>query len=138
MKIHGVLHGWFETGSEGTSWAIQDEKFIDDKGMYSYDGLHIIEDGDHLEILSPDKKVSIWEGKVSLLGQWHAEAHPYLKQYIKAAPYNPEYKQLSLAGRWIHRIPANVDLGLWSYVFLFKEDFRGVLTKKKKAKKNGV
>ena len=45
-KIEGELEDFFETGTEGVVWAIQDDE------NFGYDGLHIIEAGDHLAIVN--------------------------------------------------------------------------------------
>lgn len=51
MQIEGKLFGWFETGLEGLVWALEQE------GIAGYDGLFIIEEGDHLVISSPSGQV---------------------------------------------------------------------------------
>ena len=126
-KIKGILLGFFETGTEGTLWAIQDERFIDQNGMYDMAGLNILKDGDHLSIEAPGGGEPIWSGQLSLLGLHRAAGHAYLKQYIVAYPMNKGYRQLNLAGRWVHSLPANVDLGLWALVFLGGKECRGEL-----------
>ena len=40
--VKGVLENYAETGTGGFYWSVQDENHIDDKGMYSYDGLNIL------------------------------------------------------------------------------------------------
>lgn len=137
-EVKGIFDGWFETGTEGTYWSLQDENYIDENGMYSYDGLKLIKNGDHLTIFWPKSENVAWEGEVKLLRKFHidnaGEYKKYFGHYIKAAPSG--YKQLSLCGRWVHSIPMNVDLGLWYEVFLAeRHKFHGILKKVKEKQK---
>lgn len=67
----GVLELFWETGTEGGYWALQDERFISNRGTekesYSFEGLRILRDGDVLTIFSrEDKAKVVWEGVISL------------------------------------------------------------------------
>lgn len=129
--IKGPLGEYFETGCEGVYFSIQDENFIDQNGMFSHEGLHLLKNGDSLAIYWQGH--ILWNGELKLLNTSQAAAHPYLKQYVKSVTYSTGLTrtQLSFAGRWVHYIPANVDLGLWFQVFMgVGEKFTGELTKK--------
>lgn len=119
MLIKGPLGTYFETGSEGSHWTIQDVNHIDAKGMYSYAGLHHLRLGSKLEIFY--KETSLWKGTLHMIDTVQARRIRYFKQYVKAYPFNPKFSQLCFNGRWIHRIPINIDLGLWHDVFLASE-----------------
>ena len=59
MKGFCIFHS--ESGTEGGYWAFQDEKFI------SYEGLHILEDGNILIIYSKDNpETVVWSGIIAL------------------------------------------------------------------------
>ena len=60
MKIIGVLEPYFETGTEGTVWSIFED------GKEGYDGLHMIEEGDHLTIYGENNEV-LFEGETEKL-----------------------------------------------------------------------
>src|ERR1051325_11945050 len=50
MKVYGRLEPFFETGTEGIVWSVQDP------WLPSYDGLWCLREGDHLRVLGK------WEG----------------------------------------------------------------------------
>ena len=67
----GVLEFWSETGTEGGFWAFQNEKFIKNRGtkneQWSYDGLHVLENGDRLTIYDKnDLSKIVWRGVINL------------------------------------------------------------------------
>lgn len=64
-EYSGVLHFHSETGTEGGYWAFQDEQFIKPDG-WSYEGLHILKDGDWLIIMSADSESVVWDGEIKL------------------------------------------------------------------------
>jgi len=67
-KIEGQCFFYSETGTEGGYWAFQDRKYIDEKtGGWSYEGLHVLENGDHLTIFDPQSKKVIWDGVIDLI-----------------------------------------------------------------------
>lgn len=110
--ITGIPFGWFETGTEGVIWAVQDENHINKEGFYSYEGLNCIKPGDHLKI-TMDGKYTIFDDEVTVLKYTDGD--------------------LSLAGNRIHWLPDNADLWQWAEVFLRHEkrgEFKAVLTKK--------
>jgi hypothetical protein len=71
-KIKGVCV-WFRETEIGPVWAFQDNKYITRDSMsqeqWSYEGLHILEEGDYLTIYHPaDPDEIIWEGMISATG----------------------------------------------------------------------
>lgn len=132
MRIRGKLGEFFETGTEGVYFSLQDEKHIDDKGMYSYKGLHLLKNGDHLEILYGEDEKVLWSGKLGMISSMEAMRDKYFRQYIKTVHKNT---QLSFGGRWVHNLPVNVDLGIWYHVFCANPyEFTGVLKPAKEKK----
>jgi hypothetical protein len=119
--IRGPLNGYFETGCEGTIWSLQDERHIDAKGRYSYEGTHHLRDGDHLTVYRKSAELDvehlIWKGKLFFLDTWACLQHDYLKIYVRHHPYG-KASQLCLYGHWIHKIPVNFDLAVWADIFL--------------------
>jgi len=132
-NITGILFDYFETGSEGTIWAIQDEKHIDAKGMYSHEGTHYLKTGDYLSIYypsdawTPDPSRLCWEGKLALVTLYSTKLEQVgLAHYVKK--HETGLEQLCLGGHWVHSLPANFDLALWYRIFCLNEKWVGVLT----------
>lgn len=93
--MKGLCTFYTETGTEGGYWAFQDEQFI------SYDGLHILKNGDILIIYSKDNpKIIVWSGVISL------------KQY--------EVFTQDASGMRIHADQKGIDRDEWAK-FFFKE-----------------
>jgi hypothetical protein len=72
--LTGVCHFFSETGTEGGHWAFQDAAYITPAGpgrshpSWSYEGLHILEDGDRLTIFDrEDGSMVVWKGEISLV-----------------------------------------------------------------------
>ena len=110
--IRGPLFLWTETGTEGGYWALQDERLIEPATKdwphehWSYDGLYVLKDGDHLKILAPDGSV-YWEGLISL------KQHPVFTEDARSL--------------WIHADQIGIDREFWAEPF-FKA-YRGELTR---------
>ena len=101
--LYGVCHFHSETGTEGGYWAFQDEKFIfqDEHGRadWSYEGLHILEDGDWLTIFDPDDPDRVvWTGTIALIQLGLFTHHAF--------------------GYWIHADQEGVDREVWAEWFL--------------------
>jgi hypothetical protein len=104
-ELRGLVYFYSETGTEGGSWAFQDSRFIFPptqefpEGQWSYEGLHILEDGDYLTIYSKDNPAEIvWSGKISL------RKHPSFAK--------------SVFGLWIHADQKGVDRKTWARWFV--------------------
>lgn len=81
-------------------WAFQDSQFITGDS-WSYEGLHILENGDRLTIFSPDNPIQVvWSGTISL------RRHPLFTE--------------DAFGFWIHADQEGIDRELWATYF-FKE-----------------
>ena len=97
MTLNGLCVFHSETGTEGGFWAFQDERFIEPT-RYSYDGLHILVDGDKLTIYSKDSSKSVvWSGIISLI------------------PY-PAFTE-DVEGLWIHSDQRGVKRKEWAKFF---------------------
>lgn len=95
--LKGVCHFYSETGTEGGLWAFQDSDYMSPQG-WSYEGLHILENGDRLTIFSPDNPARIvWSGVISL------RPHPLFTE--------------SVFGCWIHADQEGVDRETWATYF---------------------
>jgi len=112
MLIRGKLNLHSETGTEGGFWALQDERFIEPPTedwpheRWSYDGLQILKDDDHLKIFAPDGSV-YWEGLISL------------KQH--------ELFTEDAFGFWIHADQNGLTREFWATPFF--QGYRGELTR---------
>jgi hypothetical protein len=103
-RITGILHVFAETGTEGGSWAIQDEGFIVGD-RWSYEGLHVLKSGDKLTVYGDVPGEVLWKGTVTL--------HPY-----------PIFTE-SAYGQWIH---ADIEgLKREDYARWFLDQRRGVV-----------
>lgn len=94
---HLVFHS--ETGTEGGYWAFQDREYIDDDGMESRYGLHVLKTGDTLVVydkIVPERVV--WQGDIDLkqLGLFTDDAF----------------------GMWIHADQRGVERETWATMFL--------------------
>jgi len=66
-SLEGKLHLYSETGTEGGYWAFQDFQYITLEDKWSYEGLHILADGDQLSIFNQNNKDEIiWSGIITL------------------------------------------------------------------------
>ena len=115
MIIHGIAFGWFETGLEGTVWAIQEN---DSPG---YDGLYVVEEGDHLCLISPEGN-TVFEG---IIDPDHSSG--------------PEGKlrgrnQPTSCGHWIHWYQRGFNPDAWGRFFL-SDNHRAVLTRSESTNK---
>ena len=111
MQVQGQLQAFFETGCEGSMWAVYDS------AIEGYEGLHFLASGDHLvvEYTQEQDKHVLLDVELDLINTTQALKHKYFKQYVRS--HKTGLKQLQLAGRWIHKIPTNVDLALWGLLF---------------------
>lgn len=63
MIVEGIAYGWWETGTEGVHWAVQ----ANWKGeRWSYDDLHVLQDGDRLQITDTETNAVVFDGAVEL------------------------------------------------------------------------
>ena len=97
-RVNGRLEMYFETGTEGSYWALQEH---DRDG---YDGLHLLATGDWLEILDDDDTIA-WQGYIRL------------RHY---ALFSEDAR-----GRWIHADQRGIDRDTWAGWFL--DDRRAML-----------
>ncbi len=99
QALTGFCEFFFETGTEGSLWAFQDKKYISADVQYSYEGLHILKDGDQLTVYNPkDKTKVVWSGTISL------------KRY-------PVFTQ-SVFNQWIHSDQQGVSREQWAEWFI--------------------
>lgn len=133
IEIVGFLDNYAETGSEGAYYIVQDKNHIDEKGMYSWDGTHILDRNgykDYLKFFFPDADITkdkpIWEGEPVFIRSSFVHYHSInrrkksinLLDYLKSIYYRKFYEgspygQLTLGGHYVHGIPINIDLGFW-------------------------
>ena len=143
MEYKGILFGWFETGNEGTSFALQEFEHISEDGKsWSYDGLQVMYPGDHLVIKCEGKEIfsGVLEG-VTCEDVCYDDkvADTYHEKYVTESglvagfanyPMNPQHGQLHIGNYWVHWIPTNVDLDMWYDIFFTDpEKYTGILTK---------
>jgi hypothetical protein len=99
-RIIGVLDAFFETGTEGTLWAIIDN---DKTG---YEALNILKDGDYL-FVEGDGGDIVWEGEVKL--DYEVNYEPY--------PSRPEFGQQCVLGYWVHGLQEGLPPETWATWF---------------------
>lgn len=112
--IHGVLEDFFETGTEGVVWSVHDD---DDSG---YEGLHAIQEGDHLTILDQLGR-RLWSGVI------RCDRESGWARY----PANPEFGQPCALGYWIHWTQQGFKPDEWARFFIrpSRDRLRAVLKK---------
>lgn len=127
VEYHGVLEGYWETGTEGVQWVLLED------GYSGYEAFREIEAGDHLTVYD-DHDVVLFADTIKQDRKtgWR----PY--------PLNPSCGQQCALGFWIHWIQQGWDPDAWAYLFLRDqlkpEDgggpaLRGILRKKKRKQK---
>lgn len=101
-SLSGTLLAFFETGTEGVLWSLQDDVNV------GYDGLHVLEPGDHLKVFAKDGSIA-WEGNIEL--EYEREYKPY--------PKNPKYGQQvePIYGMYVHGFQVGVEPAIWSQMF---------------------
>lgn len=101
--MKGKIHLWNETGTEGGMWAFQDEKFISHGPQgeaWSYDGLHVLKDGDKLTIYDKEDPAKVvWQGVIDQQHYGSFQEHAY-------------------DGQWIHSDQRGVEREVWSKWFI--------------------
>jgi hypothetical protein len=112
--IHGELEDFFETGTEGVVWAVQED------GDKSYSGLHPIQEGDHLTILADNEEI-IWDGVIACDRETGFEKHPN----------SSKYGQPQALGLWVHWTQKGFHPDDWARFFVRPDSrrLRGILTK---------
>ena len=98
--FRGFLEGFWETGTEGVWWTLEEEPF---KG---YEGLHTLENGDELIVFNADGSV-LWQGIIDL--EYETGYIPY--------PTNPQYGQQAALGFWVHGCQRGFAIDDWAYMF---------------------
>ena len=99
--LRGVCFFFSETGTEGGYWAFQDSAYIKSPEEWSYDGLHVLKNGDRLTIFSPDDSGRVvWSGVIAL------QLFPLFSE--------------SASGLWIHANQQGADRAKWAEYF-FKQ-----------------
>jgi len=115
-KLLGVCHLFFETGTEGSFWAFQDKKHIrivDRQESWSYQGLHILSDGDELTIYNKkDPKKVVWSGIIQL------KSYPVFTE----SAYN----------LWIHSDQIGIPRNTWAKWFMDEYPAKLIKAKRKK------
>jgi hypothetical protein len=100
-KIRGLGEAFWETGTEGVFWAVQDEAH-----PAGYDGLHILENGDYLTIFDRvDRSKILWRGEIILEFESHRETNEY------------GYCGQAIFGRWVHGLQRTRDVEEWATYF---------------------
>ena len=112
IEYQGQLFGFFETGTEGVLWALQ----IEDKS--GYEGLILLEKGDHLTIYSSDH-TEVFNGIIK----------PDRSIGLKQRPGVSIFQATAL-GLWIHWTQEGFDPDVWATFFKDK-GFTGILLREK-------
>ena len=115
-RFEGKLFDWFETGLEGVVWALQDDLHE------GYDGLRVIEKGDHLTVFGARRRV-LWSGTI----------RKDRKTGARPRPGNPKFIQPVACGCWVHWIQKGFKPDRWAKFFMRPEgaQLHAILIKKK-------
>ena len=121
FRFEGELNDYFETGTEGVIW------MLDDETRYGRAALEPICEGDNLTILGPLGEI-LWEGTVRC----------DKKVGYRTYPMNPEYGQQCALGHWVHWIQEGFEPDDWARFFI-RPDYdrlRGILIREAGSKKD--
>lgn len=121
-SIVGKLEGFFETGTEGVIWSVYED------GKQGYDGLHDLEDGDHLKVWESASGRTVFDGRIKF--DW--------KIGYEKFPLNPSCGQQAAMGFWVHGIQEGFMPDDWARLFFRLEgdpELRCELTKGKRRRK---
>jgi hypothetical protein len=114
-RVEGDLIDYFETGTEGVIWMLEDDS------RHGREALEAICEGDHLTIT--DQLGAI---------MWHGTIRCDKKTGRRPYPMNPQYGQQCALGCWVHWIQEGFKPDAWASFFMRGDDarLRGVLVKK--------
>ena len=102
-KIWGIGEAYWETGTEGVFWTVQDAKCPN-----SYEGLNILENGDYLTIFDKGEESKIlWRGRIALESESHRETNEY------------GYNGQAIWGYWVHGLQRTSDVEEWTKYFFY-------------------
>lgn len=96
MKVYGRLEPFFETGTEGIVWSVQDP------WLPSYDGLWCLRAGDHLRVLGK------WEGIIDF---------DYERDVIESSFGG---RGQAVHGFWVNGLQRDVGSEQWSEMFMHR------------------
>jgi hypothetical protein len=120
-RIEGELVDYFETGTEGVVWTIDDER------RHGREALETICEGDHLTI-EDQLGIVLWKGVI------RCDKKTGWQRYRM----NPEYGQQIALGHWVHWVHKGCKPDDWARFFIRpgNDRLRGVLLKKRGAKRD--
>jgi hypothetical protein len=119
--VRGDLVDYFETGTEGVIWT------VDDECLHGREAMEVICEGDHLTVLDPMGLV-VWKGVIRC--DKKVGRRPY--------PINPKYGQQCALGHWIHWVQKGFKPDAWAEFFIRAEydRFQGILVRGKRCTRN--
>lgn len=97
----GILTDWFETGTEGLEWVLRED------GKQGYEGMVIIQPGDHLTVYDADGKI-LFDDTIVFDTSTGRALRPGSK---------PKYYQQAALGYWIHWIQKGWKPDDWAALF---------------------
>jgi len=121
LRFEGELMDFFETGTEGVIWTLEDD------AHYGYEALQTICEGDHLTILDRVGE-TVWRGIIRC------------DKKVGSRPYtmNPQYNQQCALGHWVHWIQRGFKPDAWAAFFIRPDydRYRGILVRKVGSKRD--
>jgi hypothetical protein len=121
--IKGVLSTYSDQGTEGFLWTLEEQP------LRGYEGLHFLENGDHLTVFAEDGSV-IWAGVIDL--EFETGYQPFEDR--------SGYGQQIVFGRYVNGNQRGMDLEDWASMFFtgnykhcrYRKPLRGVLRLREK------
>lgn len=107
----GVLEGWFETGTEGVIWTLYED------GKKGYEGMHCLEDGDHLTVWEVATGRQVFKGMVKFDNKIGERLYTdFYPDAVKGL------RQQCALGYWVHGIQEGFDPDSWARLFFRPKD----------------
>jgi hypothetical protein len=113
-EIKAVCFLFSETGTEGGSWAVQEDGFITPDGDWRYEGIQLLQEGDDFTVYAEDGGI-LFNGIIRR--DTKTEAIP--RQILRNGRLenDPKRKRQAVGGMWVRWVQKGMDPEAWGRLF---------------------